>query len=108
MSRTSISASSCSRACSPAPTMAARRASAREPPCGDGAGRRGAHGRQVAVVEQHGFGQAGARGQHEHQPVQARQPERRVVEEAGADLDREAVEARQIGGLHVDFAVALG
>ena len=41
-------------------------------------------------------------------PVEARQAELRIVEEAGADLDGEAVDAGHIGGLHVDLAAMLG
>ena len=38
-------------------------------------------------------------------PLRLGQAELRVVEEAGADLDREAVEAGDPGGLDVDLAV---
>src|SRR5690606_14496719 len=44
----------------------------------------------------------------DHQAVEAGQAELRVVEEAGADLDGEAVEAGDVGGLDVDLAMGVG
>ena len=41
-------------------------------------------------------------------PLTLGRPSFGIVEEAGADLDGEAIEARHIGGLHVDLAAMLG
>ncbi len=73
----------------------------------DGAGRRRADVGEVAVVEEQRVDEAGLRREQDHQPVEARQAELRVVEEARAHLDREAVEAGDVGRLHVDLAVRL-
>src|SRR5579885_1740323 len=64
--------------------------------------------RQIAVVEQHRLDEAGAGAQQHHEAVEARQSALRIVEEAGADLDGEAWDAGDIGGLHIDLAVRLG
>ncbi len=75
--------------------------------CGDRPGRSRAHVGQIAIVEQQRLDQAGPGGEQDHQPVEARQAELRIVEEAGADLDREPLEAGNIGGLDVDLAIGL-
>ena len=72
---------------------------------GDGAGGGGADVGQVAVVEEEGLDEAGLRAEEDHQAVERGQAALGVVEEAGADLDREAVEAGEEGGLDVDLAV---
>ena len=71
----------------------------------DGAGRGRPDVGEKAVVEKHGPRDPGIGAEQHHQAVQARQALFRIVEEAGADLDREGVEAWHIGGLHVDFAM---
>ena len=70
----------------------------------DSAGRRRPNVGQIAVVEKHRLDDSGFRVEQHHQAVQAGQPAFRIIEEAGADLDGEAVEAGHVGGLHVDLA----
>ena len=72
---------------------------------GDAAGGGGADVGQVAVVEEERLDEAGGGGEEDHQAVERGQAELRVVEEAGADLDREAGEAGEERGLDVDLAV---
>ena len=72
---------------------------------GDGAGGGGADVGQVAVVEEERLDEAGGGGEEDHQAVERGQAELGVVEEAGADLDREAGEAGEVRGLDVDLAV---
>ena len=72
---------------------------------GDGAGGGGADVGQVAVVEEERLDEAGGGGEEDHQAVEGGQAALGVVEEAGADLDREAVEAGEVRGLDVDLAV---
>ena len=74
----------------------------------DRAGGGGAHIGEIAVVEQQRLDKAGASAEQDHQAVEARQPELGIIEEAGADFQREAVEPRHIGGLDVDFAAMFG
>ncbi|MEY9586875.1 hypothetical protein ABIA15_005696 [Sinorhizobium fredii] len=71
-------------------------------------GRRRPHVGQVAIVDEQRLNQPRAARQQYHHAIGARQADLRIVEEAGADLDREAVEARHIGGLDVDLAAMLG
>jgi hypothetical protein len=76
-------------------------------PGGHGTGCRRADVGEIAVVEQHGLHDSGLGVQQDHEAVEAGQAALGVVEETGADLDREAVQARHIGGLDVDLAVPL-
>jgi hypothetical protein len=80
----------------------------RQMPGRDRACGRRAHIGQIAIVQEHGLDQPGLRRKQHHKTVQARQAERGIVEEAGADLDRKALEARNIGGLDVDLAIGVG
>jgi hypothetical protein len=41
-------------------------------------------------------------------PLRLGSPKLGIVEEPRADLDREAVEAGDIGGLHIDLAIGVG
>ena len=80
----------------------------RQMPGGDGSRRRRADVGQIAIVEKQGLDESRRRGKQDHQAVEARKAEPRIVEEAGADLDGEAIEAGNIGGFHVDLAMGLG
>lgn len=75
--------------------------------CGDRASRRRAHIGQIAIVQQDRINQPGFRRKQDHQPVQARQAQFRVVEKAGADLDREPVKTRNIGGLYINLTIGV-
>ena len=77
----------------------------REIPGGDRSRDAGAQVREVAVVEQHRFDEAGDRAHDEHESAAIGQAVRGVVEEARCDLDRESVQSLDIRGLDVDFAV---
>ena len=74
----------------------------------DRAGGGGADIGEIAIVEQQRLDQPGSCRQQHHHAVDAGQAELRIVEEAGADLDGEAVDARHIGRLHIDLAAMLG
>ncbi|MNF97580.1 hypothetical protein D3C84_804140 [compost metagenome] len=71
-------------------------------------GRGGAHGGEVTVVQQQGFQQAGACREQHHHAVEAGQAKLGVIEKTRADLDGEALQARQVSGLHIHFTVVLG
>src|SRR5688572_15131327 len=68
----------------------------------------GAQVREVAVVQQHGLEETGARAHYEHQPTAVGQPARWIVEESGSDLDRETVVALYVCRLDVDLAAVGG
>ncbi len=106
--RTRVSAFSWSRACVPAPRIAATVASPRErcraatappPPCVSPSDSRcrGAAPRQVRCSPKNST----------IMPLR-RADELRVVEEAGADLDGEPGKSRHVGRLHVHLAAMLG
>jgi len=75
---------------------------------GDCPGSRRADIGQVAVVEENRLDDPGLGAEEDHETIEAGQAELGIVEETGADLDREAVEPRHISGLHVDFAMPFG
>src|SRR3954454_11488522 len=74
----------------------------------DRTGGGGAYIREIAVVEEQRLDQSGLCREQHHHAVDARQAELGVVEEAGADLDGETIDAGHIGGLHIDLAAMLG
>src|SRR5690606_11568517 len=77
----------------------------RKMPRSDSSGGGRAHIGQVAIVEKQRLDQPGLCREQDHQAVEAWQAKLGIVEETGAHLDREAIETRDVGGLHVHFAV---
>ncbi|MNE76425.1 hypothetical protein D3C80_1726590 [compost metagenome] len=76
-------------------------------PCCDRPGCGGTHICEVAVIEKKGLHQSGPCAEEDHQPVEARQTEIGIVEEAGADLDGETVKTRHISRLYIHLATKL-
>ncbi len=74
---------------------------------GGGSSGGGAHIGEKAIVEQKRFHEPGFRRKQDHQAVEARQADFRIVEETGADLDGEPVETGNIGGFHIHLAMNL-
>src|SRR5471032_1323289 len=79
-----------------------------EPARGDRARRSGANRGEITVVEQHGLSQSGTCRKHQHEAIETRQTEGRIVEKAGTDLDGKAIETRQPRSLYIDFTGMLG